>query len=297
MKKEFKTLSSDIVFKSIFFKNNDLLEWLMNRTFKSLNINYNIKNYNICNGELVVDKVFLRSRTLDALIESDDIVYNLEVNKNFNLETIIRNYLYQCNYLIYMVHTGKKYINSIKPVVQINYNIKTNKKYQYDGEYEDIESKTLKKYYFIKKIVNIDIAKYIDKWYNLNKDKDYYEKYKHFLLLGMTKEDLIELKDDDKMVNKIKNAIFNINDPSEFPRLFSDEEFLEIEKNTSYYNGIEHGIEQGKSIGIEEGKSIGIEEGIEKTNLDNAKKMKEEKIPADIIKKITGLDLKTISLL
>ena len=41
-KKEFKTLSSDIVFKSIFFKNNDLLEWLMNRTFKSLNINYNI---------------------------------------------------------------------------------------------------------------------------------------------------------------------------------------------------------------------------------------------------------------
>ena len=133
----------------------------------------------------------------------------------------------------------------------------------------------------------------------------------------MTKEDLIELKDDDKMVNKIKNAIFNINDPSEFPRLFSDEEFLEIEKNTSYYNGIEHGIEQGKSIGIEEGKSIGIEEGksigleqgleqgksigfeegIEKTNIDNAKKMKEEKIPVDIIKKITGLDLKTINML
>ena len=285
-KKEFKTLSSDIVFKSIFFKNNDLLEWLMNRTFKSLNINYNIKNYNICNGELVVDKVFLRSRTLDALIECDDIVYNLEVNKNFNLETIIRNYLYQCNYLIYMVHTGKKYINSIKPVVQINYNIKTSKKYQYDGEYEDIESKTLKKYYFIKKIINIDIAKYIDKWYNLNKDKDYYEKYKHFLLLGMTKEDLIELKDDDKMVNKIKNAIFNINDPSEFPRLFSDEEFLEIEKNTSYYNGIEHGIEQGKSIGIEE--------GIEKTNLDNARKMKNKNIPCETIQEITGLSLKTI---
>ena len=283
---KFKTLANDIVFKSIFFKNNDLLEWLMNRTFKSLNINYNIKNYNICNGELVVDKVFLRSRTLDALIESDDIVYNLEVNKNFNLETIIRNYLYQCNYLIYMVHTGKKYINSIKPVVQINYNIKTNKKYQYDGEYEDIESKTLKKYYFIKKIINIDIAKCIDKWYNLNKDKEYYKKYKHFLLLGMTKEDLIELKDDDKMVNKIKNAIFNINDPSEFPRLFSDEEFLEIEKNTSYYNGIEHGIEQGKSIGIEE--------GIEKTNLDNARKMKNKNIPCETIQEITGLSLKTI---
>ena len=102
----------------------------------------------------------------------------------------------------------------------------------------------------------------------------------------MTKEDLIELKDDDKMVNKIKNAIFNINDPSEFPRLFSDEEFLEIEKNTSYYNGIEHGIEQGKSIGIEE--------GIEKTNRDNARKMKNKNIPCETIQEITGLSLKTI---
>ena len=137
----------------------------------------------------------------------------------------------------------------------------------------------------------------------MNKDKDYYEKYKHFLLLGMTKEDLIELKDDDKMVNKIKNAIFNINDPSEFPRLFSDEEFLEIEKNTSYYNGIEHGIEQGieqgKSIGIEEGKSIGIEEGIEKgkveEKLENAKKMKNKNIPTKTIQEITGLSLKIIN--
>ena len=293
-KEEFKTLSNDIVFKSIFFKNPDLLEWLMNRTFKSLNINYILKNYNICNGELVVDRVFLKSRTLDALIECDDIVYNLEVNKYFDLETIIRNYLYQSNYLIFMVHRGKKYVNSIKPVVQINYNIKTKNEYQYEGKIEDIESKTLKKYYFIKKIINIDIAKYIDKWYNLNKDKEYYEKYKHFLLLGMTKEDLIELEDDDNMVKKIKNEIFNLNDPSEFPRLFSDEEFLEIEKNTSYYNGIEHGMEKGEAIGIEKGEAIGIEKGIEQEKISNARMMKKENIKTSIISKVTGLDINTI---
>ena len=190
---KFKTLANDIVFKSIFFKNEELLKWLMNRTFKSLNLNYSINNFNVRNGELVVDKVFLKSRALDVLIESDNIVYNLEVNSNFTNEITLRNYLYQCNYLIFMVHRGKNYINSIKPVVQINYNIKTKNEYQYEGEYEDIESHTIKKYYFIKKIINIDIAKYIDKWYNLNKDKEYYEKYKHFLLLGMSKEDLIEL--------------------------------------------------------------------------------------------------------
>ena len=102
----------------------------------------------------------------------------------------------------------------------------------------------------------------------------------------MTKEDLIELEDDDKMVKKIKNEIFNLNDPSEFPRLFSDEEFLEIEKNTSYYNGIEHGIEKGEAIGIEK--------GIEQEKISNARMMKKENIKTSIISKVTGLDINTI---
>ena len=278
---KFKTLANDIVFKSIFFKNEELLKWLMNRTFKSLNLNYSINNFNVRNGELVVDKVFLKSRALDVLIESDNIVYNLEVNSNFTNEITLRNYLYQCNYLIFMVHRGKNYINSIKPVVQINYNVKTPKDNEYNGKYKELEINSYKEYPKIKEIINIDIAKYIDKWYNLNKDKEYYEKYKHFLLIGMSKEDLISLEDDDKMVKKIKNEIFNLNDPSEFPRLFSDEEFLEIEKNTSFDNGLEKGIEQGTI----------------NTNINNARKMKKKNISNKVIQEITGLSMKTISML
>ena len=278
---KFKTLANDIVFKSIFFKNEELLKWLMNRTFKSLKLNYSINNFNVRNGELVVDKVFLKSRALDVLIESDNIVYNLEVNSNFTNEITLRNYLYQCNYLIFMVHRGKNYINSIKPVVQINYNVKTPKDNEYNGKYKELEINSYKEYPKIKEIINIDIAKYIDKWYNLNKDKEYYEKYKHFLLIGMSKEDLISLEDDDKMVKKIKNEIFNLNDPSEFPRLFSDEEFLEIEKNTSFDNGLEKGIEQGTI----------------NTNINNARKMKKKNISNKVIQEITGLSMKTISML
>ena len=102
---KFKTLANDIVFKSIFFKDDELLKWLMNRTFKSLNLNYSINNFNVRNGELVVDKVFLKSRALDVLIESDNIVYNLEVNSYFSKDTTLRNYLYQCNYLIILFLT------------------------------------------------------------------------------------------------------------------------------------------------------------------------------------------------
>ena len=226
---KFKTLANDIVFKSIFFKNEELLKWLMNRTFKSLNLNYSINNFNVRNGELVVDKVFLKSRALDVLID----------------------------------------------------NVKTPKDNEYNGKYKELEINSYKEYPKIKEIINIDIAKYIDKWYNLNKDKEYYEKYKHFLLIGMSKEDLISLEDDDKMVKKIKNEIFNLNDPSEFPRLFSDEEFLEIEKNTSFDNGLEKGIEQGTI----------------NTNINNARKMKKKNISNKVIQEITGLSMKTISML
>ena len=45
----------------------------------------------------------------------------------------------------------------------------------------------------------------------MNKDKKFYEKYKHFLLIGMTKEDLLMLEDGDDMVKKIKNEIFRLN--------------------------------------------------------------------------------------
>ncbi len=107
----------------------------------------------------------------------------------------------------------------------------------------------------------------------------------------MTEEDLKELEDNDKMANKIKNEIFKLNDPSEFPRLFTDEEFLEIEKNTSFTSGLEKGIEQGIEKGIEQG----IEQGKEFEKLDNARKMKMKNISNKIIQEITGLSINTIA--
>ena len=114
---DFKNLGYDVVFKSIFFKHEDLLKWLMNRTFISLKSDYNIDNFNIINGELTNDSIYLRNRTMDALVETDDIVYNIEVNRLFDDETVIRNYLFQCNYLIFMVKKGMRYKTSVKTVV------------------------------------------------------------------------------------------------------------------------------------------------------------------------------------
>ena len=51
-----------------------------------------------------------------------------------------------------------------------------------------MEIYSYEKYEFFKKIVNIDIDENIDKWYYLNKDKEFYELYKRFILIGMSKK-------------------------------------------------------------------------------------------------------------
>ena len=92
------------------------------------------------------------------------------------------------------------------------------------------------------------------------------------------------------MVKKIKEEVFNLNNSKKYPKFLTDEEYLEFEKGLSYNMGIEKGIEKG----IEHGHMEGIEEGKNEEKRMNAKKMKQENIPLDIIKRITGLDIKTI---
>ncbi|MBQ9319074.1 MAG: hypothetical protein IJR82_05525, partial [Bacilli bacterium] len=183
----FKTLSSDAIFKNVFYRFPELLTWLVNRTLKDFNCLYSLSRYEIINCELYKNSVYIKSRTVDMLIEDDKLIYNLELNSKFNKEVILRNYIYQCNHLANTVKVGKNYQDNMKPVIQINYNINSHLKY--NGKYTDMEEKTYNKYLFVKEIINVDIAKYMDEWYNLNRDKKYYEKYKHFLILGMNKEE------------------------------------------------------------------------------------------------------------
>ena len=122
----------------------------------------------------------------------------------------------------------------------------------------------------------------------------------------MSKDDLEELEDDDIMIGKIKNEIFDLNKPELFPKLFTDEEFLEIQRNEAITEGIEKGmkkgikkgmkkgIEQGIEQGIIKGIEQGIIKGIEQTNINNARSMKVKGFSVKDIFEITNLDIKTI---
>ena len=73
------------------------------------------------------------------------------------------------------------------------------------------------------KTIDINVDYFIYEWYNKNKSKEYYNKYKDILIVGMEKEDLLNIKDDDYM-DKIVNDIDSLNKDNKFHQLFTDEE-------------------------------------------------------------------------
>ena len=59
--------------------------------------------------------------------------------------------------------------------------------------------------------------------------------------------------------------------------------------------GMQEGIEKGMQEGMEKGMQEGIKEGMKQSNIQNARGMKAEGIPLEIIAKITGLPLDEIA--
>ena len=60
MSKKFYTLKNDKVFKNVFFRNNDLFKWLLNRTL--IDTDYKLNNIEFLNCELTKDRMYIRSK-------------------------------------------------------------------------------------------------------------------------------------------------------------------------------------------------------------------------------------------
>ena len=299
--KKFYTLKNDLVFKNVFLKDMKKLKWLLNGIFNIIGYNTNIEIIGIENNELYKDRLYIRTKIVDSIINTNYAYINMELNDTFDNSKKIRNFYYQTSYLNQLVHIKEDYVSIDKPIIQINLNTKNTNTLELINKYSINDNITYEEYLNIFYIINIDIEKILDKWYNLNKDLNYFEKYKYLLIFGMNEQELKELEVNDMMIKEIKNDVLTLNESPKFYQVMSREEDEIRMRNSMFKEGESIGYEKGETVGIEKGKSIGIEEGktigIEKTNLDNAKKMKEEKIPVDIIKKITGLDLKTINML
>jgi len=121
--------------------------------------------------------------------------------------------------------------------------------------------------------VNVDYFK--DKWYNLGKERKYYEKYKSILMFSFNEDEFKNLKDSDKYMKKIKNDVEKLNNDTEFYQWMTDDEDRKMMENSV--------------------KKEGREEGVKEKEISIVRNMKKKKYPIEEIKEITGLSIEKIN--
>ena len=119
-------------------------------------------------------------------------------------------------------------------------------------------------------------------WYD--KDEKNMNKYKYFIMLDLEKRnDLKEFVRGDKLMEKYKDELLELNSDEEFVSKYTREEEFEIMKNTAIDIAREEGIEQG------------IQEGTKQNSLEIAKELLAlDTISIEQISKITKLSLNEI---
>ena len=88
------TLSNDKMFKNVFLRNTNLLEWLINGIMRNIDESCNIKILSIENVELFKDRMYIKNKTIDSLIITDYAYFNIELNNKFDRSRQIRNLFY-----------------------------------------------------------------------------------------------------------------------------------------------------------------------------------------------------------
>ena len=273
------TLKYDQVFKNVFYRDKELLKIFLTNIMHHVDSSFKIETLDIRNSELTKDRLYIKNKIIDILVKTNDKVINIEINSDYSINIKNRNFLYLCSALVADTDKDVSY-KTIDQHIQINFIFQgKNKKGISIYEYRDINDRKILTDMI--KTIDINVDYFIYEWYNKNKSKEYYNKYKDILIVGMEKEDLLNIKDDDYM-DKIVNDIDSLNKDNKFHQLFTDEEDRIKLRNGYIEEGIEEGIARGLKQGLKQGK------------LEAAKKMLEEEFPIETIIKITGLTRKQI---
>ena len=283
-KKKFFALSRDAVFKNVFYRDKKLLKTFLTDILSNFYDDIKIDNIEIKNAELTKDRLYIKNKVIDILVDIGSKIINVEVNVKDDNKRIYRNFFYLMSAIISSIKTSQNYYD-VKEHIQINFNFMKDKMDGFNvSQYGNLETKEVT-VPFIKTIdVNVDYFK--DYWYNSGKTQEYYNKFKSIIMFGLDEEELRNLKDDDEYMKKIKNDIIELNSDDNFYQVMTDEEDIEMIKNSIASEYSKKGLEQGLKQGLEQG-SKNREENI-------VRKMKEEKYPIEDIIKITGLSKEEI---
>ena len=283
-KTNFYTLSADPVFKNIFYRDDNLLKRFLTDILSVFYDNVQIKNFKVLNTELTKDRLYIRNKVVDILVDIGTKVINIEVNVKYDEYRIYRNFFYLAPSTIASMKKDMKFVD-IKEHVQFNFNFKKNYKNGYKtSEYGDLSTGEVTIPFMI--TIDIDVNYYKDKFYNSGKPKEYYEQFKSIIMFGLTEDELKNLEDSDDYMKKIKNDVIKLKGDPNFYQAMTDEEDREMIENSIFISGKQEGIKQG----IEQGTRRGIEEN-QKSIVKN---MKDANYKVEDIAKITGLTMHEI---
>ena len=220
----------------------------------------------------------------DLVVEVKDNVINLEMNNTYYKKLVDRNFEYIAKLKSNLI--GESY-NKIRKVIQINFD-NFNRynddrvviKFEMRDEKGIKEGVSLESYHVI--LPNVK-----EKYYNENNKDDLIGKL--VIFVAERDEELQKLIDKHIELRPVGKKLVEISREEEARGIYDLEEHERRVRNSLIEDALEDGWNRGKKEGKEEGRIEGIKEGIKENKLSVAKKLSEEGISLDIIKKVTNL--------
>ncbi len=272
---EFYPLKIDRVFKTILLENEDFK--FLNKVLTDI-LEKEVEIVTLEYVELPVVNTKVKVQILDVLVKIKSGEYlNVEVNINFN------NVIKERNLIYYMTEYTQRYKRGgevSEKVIQINLNF--NK-----GSQKNLKEKiclynlTNKEIYYEEfSIINVNLVKYKEKWY----DKVIEGEDKHIYLVTLATEKERELKElekrcKDKVVKEVCRKVFELNDDGSRRRLISVEKEQEMLIKKELLLANKEGIKEGKL----------------KQTIEIARKMLKDGVPIKDIIKYTSLNKEEIA--
>ena len=276
---------NDIVFKNTLCveEHKGLLKWLLESC-----LDIKIDNLILKDKELSKKTKYSKGRVVDLLIESDNKMFNVEINNRPHDYNNDRNLGYLANLYGKSIDKSNDY-KKINSCIQLN--ITSGKKdIELKSKYLLVdtlnESKNIWTDNFIIYEINVDLLKKL--YYN--KDIKSINKYKPVIMLTLNKEELEEFSLGDERIMEYKDKVNELNSDDDFVTFISREEDQEKTENA---------LRTIISEKNEELKNSREELKTQKTKLNNvkidiARNLKENNIDIKIISDTTGLTIEEI---
>ena len=216
----------------------------------------------------------------DLVVEVKDNVINLEMNNTYYKKLVDRNFEYIAKLKSNLI--GESY-NKIRKVIQINFD--NFNRYNDDRaviKFEMRDEKGIKEGVLLESY-HVILPNVKEKYYNENNKDDLIGKL--VIFVAERDEELQKLIDKHIELRPVGKKLVEISREEEARGIYDLEEHERRVRNSL----IEDALEDGWNRGKKEGKEEGIEEGIKENKLSVAKKLSEEGVSLDIIKKVTNL--------